>query len=216
MIGMKSVKESIVEQILYYVQNFEHKNNNMLHTVIEGPPGVGKTELGKILSEIFSSMGAIKSNKFKVVRRTDLIGEYLGHTAQKTQNVINESSGGVLFIDEAYSLGNKDKRDSYAKECIDTLNQNLSENKGSMICIIAGYPNQLEECFFSFNSGLRRRFPFTHKIESYNNIEMSKIFINMVEKCYWNLDGNKNDFLEKFLRKIKIVSHFSVVILKTF
>src|SRR5438093_1618571 len=85
-----------------------------------------------------------KKNKFKLVKRTDLVGEYLGHTAHKTQRVIDDADGGVLFIDEAYSLGADDKRDSFSKECIDTLNQNLSENRSKFICIIAGYPDELE------------------------------------------------------------------------
>ena len=148
MVGLINLKNSIAEQIIYYIQNLEIENNNMLHTIIEGPPGVGKTEVGKILAELFCAMEIIPTDNFKIVKRTDLIGEYLGHTAHKTQNVINEANGGVLFIDEAYSLGNEGKKDTYSKECIDVLNQNLSENKKNIICIIAGYPDQLEKCFF--------------------------------------------------------------------
>ena len=89
----------------------------MLHTSIEGPPGVGKTKLGRILAHIYSALDIIPSKRFKRVRRTDLIGKYLGHTAHKTQEVINEAEGGVLFIDEAYSLGDNENRDSFSKEC---------------------------------------------------------------------------------------------------
>jgi SpoVK/Ycf46/Vps4 family AAA+-type ATPase len=193
MIGLDLVKNSIVDMILYYLQNFEKKNNNMLHTIIEGPPGVGKTQLGKILAEIYAGMGVIKSNKFKLVKRTDLVGEFLGHTAHKTQKAIDEADGGVLFIDEAYSLGNEDKKDSFSKECIDTLCQNLSENKKKFICIIAGYPDELDRCFFSYNPGLRRRFPFRFRIDGYNPNELKDIFIKKIKDIKWSINEEMID-----------------------
>ena len=200
LIGLSSVKDSILDMILYYLQNFETKNNNMLHTVIEGPPGVGKTELGRILAEIYAALGIIPSKKFKCVRRTDLIGEYLGHTAQKTQRAIDEADGGVLFIDEAYSLGNEDKRDSFSKECIDTLNQNLSEKKKKLIVIIAGYQDELEKSFFSYNPGLRRRFPFKFTIEGYSSDELRDIFLKKLKDSRWKVNEQEIDisFLTKF------------------
>jgi hypothetical protein len=204
MIGLDGVKNYIVDMILYYLQNFENKNNNMLHTVIEGPPGVGKTELGKILAEIYASMGVIPSNKFKLVKRSDLVGEYLGHTAPKTQKVIDEADGGVLFIDEAYSLGNEDKRDSFSKEAIDVINQNLSENKKKLIVIIAGYPDELEKCFFSYNPGLKRRFPFKFKIDGYNSDELKDIFIKKVNDAKWKInDDMTSNVLNEFFTKNK-------------
>jgi hypothetical protein len=204
MIGMIKIKESILDMILYYLQSFERKNSSMLHTVIEGAPGVGKTEVGKIIAEIYAALGIIKNNTFKIVRRTDLIGEYVGHTAHKTQRAIDEADGGVLFIDEAYSLGSPEGRDSFAKECIDTLNQNLSENKRKFICIIAGYPDELEKSFFAQNPGLARRFPFRYKIEGYNEIEMKDIFMKKVVDCKWKLsDAMKESSITNFLTRNK-------------
>lgn len=202
MIGLNKVKESIMDMILYYLQNFEKTNSNMLHTVIEGPPGTGKTEIGRIIGEIYSAMGVIKSDKFKVVRRTDLIGEYVGHTAHKTQRAIDDADGGVLFIDEAYSLGSSEGKDTFSKECIDTLNQNLSENKHKIICIIAGYSNELETSFFSQNPGLARRFPFRFAIDGYNEYELTGIFMKKIYESKWKLcdtimDGNVLKFFNK-------------------
>ena len=91
--------------------------------------------LAKILCRIYLCL-VLHKNTFKIVKRSDLIGEFLGHTAIKTQNIINESLGGVLFIDEAYSLGNNSKNaDAYSKECIDVLTQNLTEHKGNFIVL---------------------------------------------------------------------------------
>ena len=195
-IGMEKVKNGIFDMILYYLQNFETKNRNMLHTVIEGPPGVGKTMIGRIIGEIYAALGVIPSNKFKLVKRTDLIGEYVGHTAPKTQKVIDEADGGVLFIDEAYALGSDEKKDSFSKECIDTINQNLSENKNKLICIIAGYPNELENCFFSYNPGLKRRFPFRYTIDGYDSKQLCEIFIKMITDIKWklNVKMTENEF----------------------
>lgn len=209
MVGMKSVKTNIVNQILFFLQGFNKngKCNNcvdcsfdipcarnhtdMLHTVITGPPGVGKTELGKILGKIYKEMGILSKGHFNLVSRADLVAGYLGQTAIKTQKKIDECMGGIMFIDEAYSLGHSEKRDSFSKECLDTLNQNLTERR-DFLCIIAGYKNELEECFFKSNEGLRRRFTFRYDIESYNGEELKEIFINKLKKDNWDLEFNVN------------------------
>ena len=170
----------------------------MLHTVIAGPPGVGKTVFGKILAKIYLSLGITSRDTFKIVRRSDLVGEYLGQTAIKTQKAIDSALGGVLFIDEAYSLGCNDgrrKSDSFSKECIDTINQNLSEKKGQFICIIAGYPEELEQHFFSVNPGLKRRFSFHYHIEGYNWEELTQILCRKIESIGWRVDSSARSWL---------------------
>ena len=206
---MNKVKEDMVNQIVFFLQGFnksdkcnecidcslgrecqQELNNDMLHTVITGPPGVGKTELGKILGQVYKEMGVLKKGTLKVVKRSDLIGKYLGHTAAKTQDVIDECSGGVMFIDEAYSLGNKEGRDSFSKECLDTLNQNLTERR-DFLCIIAGYEESLDNCFFNYNEGLKRRFSFRYNITGYSAVELKQIFELKVKKESWNLKKYK-------------------------
>ena len=202
MIGMDKVKQTVIDLILYFLQNIDDKNNDMLHCVIEGPPGVGKTEVAKIIGEIYKNLGVLSTNKFKCVKRSDLIGGYLGQTAIKTQKVLDECEGGVLFIDEAYSLGNSEGKDSYSKECIDTLTRHLSENKQNFICIIAGYKHSLNECFFKYNEGLERRFPYRFEIDKYSPQELSDIFKKIVKENNWSLKLEDFDinFFEKNIK----------------
>ena len=203
MIGLKEIKRSIIDFVMYHCQRLEKHNQDMFHTIIQGPPGVGKTEIGKILAKIYKSIGIISNDTLKIYKRSDLIGQYLGHTAIKTQEAIDECENGVLFIDEAYSLGNAEGKDSYSKECLDTLNANLTENKKNFICIIAGYENSLDKCFFSYNEGLKRRFTFKYTISGYSSNELSKIFIKKLNDIKFDIDESKmnskeiNSFFEK-------------------
>jgi SpoVK/Ycf46/Vps4 family AAA+-type ATPase len=203
-IGMKKVKSDIFEMIIYYLQGFEKNNRSMLHSVIEGPPGVGKTKLGKILAQIYCALGIISSSKFKYVKATDLIGDHVGATKHMTQAAIDEADGGVLFIDEAYALSSNDNKDPYGKECIDTLNFNLSENKKKLIVIIAGYPDHLDKYFFSFNPGLQRRFPFKFRIDNYTSLELRDIFIDKLKRFKWKFANSISmDKITDFFAKNK-------------
>jgi SpoVK/Ycf46/Vps4 family AAA+-type ATPase len=190
MIGMTDLKSNIVDQILYFVQNL-HKNKNLsgefLHTVIYGPPGTGKTEIAKIMGKIYSKIGVLSNGTFKKVTRSDLIAGYLGQTALKTRDVIKEAIGGVLFIDEAYSLGNPEKRDSFAKECIDTLCEALSDNKENLMVIIAGYETELRDNFFTSNQGLDSRFTWRFKIDDYSAEDLYRIYLKKVDDIGWKI-----------------------------
>ena len=162
-------------------------SGDFMHTVIYGPPGSGKTEVAKIIGRIFSGLGILSKKTFKKVSRHDLVAGYLGQTAIKTKDIIKSSLGGVLFIDEAYSLGNPEKRDSFAKECIDTLCEALSEHKSNWMVIIAGYEKELNECFFNFNEGLNSRFTWRFKLEGYKSREMKEIFEKKIKEYNWTV-----------------------------
>ena len=195
MIGMDKLKNSIVDQILYFIQNFHKisnaKSQDFMHTVIYGPPGTGKTEIAKIMGRIFSNMGVLSRKFFKKATRADLIAGYLGQTALKTQDVIKECIGGVLFIDEAYALGNPEKRDSFAKECIDTLCEGLSDNKDNLMVIIAGYQEELKNCFFSYNQGLDSRFTWRFNTDDYTYDQLYLIFKKKVNDIGWKMKEEK-------------------------
>jgi len=208
MIGMPKLKKSILDQVIYFLQNFEEKNTHMMHTIIEGPPGSGKTEVAKIMGRIYARLGFLKKDKVSSVRRSDLIGQYLGQTAAKTQKAIDNAKGGVLLIDEAYSLGNPEGRDSYSKECIDTINQNLSEGKGEFICIIVGYKKALKDSFFAYNSGLERRFPFRYTIDEYNHVDLLNIFKKLLEDYKWDLNCEEKK-LDGFFEENRKIFEFN-------
>jgi hypothetical protein len=190
MIGMDNVKDTMVDYILFHLLKLDSDNMDMMHTVIQGPAGIGKTEVAKIIGKIYLAMGILKNDKFIKATRSQLIGQYLGQTAPKTQDMINKAIGGVLFIDEVYSLGNSDKKDSYAKECIDTINENLTIKKTDFICIVAGYKDEINKCFFAFNSGLDRRFPIRLTIKEYTPMELFLIFKKKAIDNKWNIDSS--------------------------
>ena len=165
---------------------------DFMHTVIYGPPGSGKTEVAKIIGRIFSNLGILNKKIFKKVSRNDLVAWYLGQTAIKTKDMIKASLGGVLFIDEAYSLGNSEKCDSFAKECVDTLCEALSEHKHNWMVIIAGYEKELNDCFFSLNEGLNYRFTWRFKLDTYKANELKSIYEKQVRDYGWTIATGSN------------------------
>jgi SpoVK/Ycf46/Vps4 family AAA+-type ATPase len=193
MIGMENMKQSIVDQLLYFVQNLHvgKESGDFKHTAIYGPPGTGKTEIAKIIGKMYSKIGILKNNVFKKVTRSDLIGGYLGQTAIKTKKVVEDCLGGVLFIDEAYSLANGEREDSYSKECLDTLCESLSDHKNDFMVIIAGYENELNETFFRVNKGLYSRFIWRFTMDEYSPLELMKIFKKKVCDQEWGFDENE-------------------------
>jgi len=204
MIGMTAIKQEMVDHILFRVQDFDICNQMMMHTVIEGPPGTGKTEVARIIGRIYLAMGILRNKKFVKATRSQLIAGYLGQTAIATQKMIDAANGGVLFIDEVYSLGNAEKRDSFSKECIDTINENLTTKKTDFICIVAGYKEDIKDCFFAYNAGLERRFPIRFHIEEYDASELFSIFKKKVGENRWTMDESiKLAFFEKHHEKFK-------------
>jgi hypothetical protein len=204
MIGMETVKKSIMQQMIYFIQKLHIANNNhnhttlnvvnandYKHTIIMGPPGTGKTEMAKIIGKMYAKLGILKKNVFKKVTRNDLVAGYLGQTAIKTKKVIDECLGGVLFLDEAYSLGTED---SFSKECIDTLCEALSDHRDDLMMIVAGYETELNETFFKVNSGMYSRFMWRFNIENYKPHELMCIFEKKMLESGWEfIDGFMNE-----------------------
>ena len=206
MVGQEEFKRQVVTLILYYSMRLNRKNDDLLHTAIYGEPGIGKTEFAQKLAKIYLKLGVLKNNIFRKVRRSDLIAGFLGQTALKTAEVLKSVRGGVLFIDEAYSIGNssgKDTQDSYSKECLDLINQSLTEMREGddkyFILMIAGYKDELKRNFFGMNDGLERRFSIHFTMEPYNAKELVDIFIKKVLESGWGIE--RGALTEEFMKE---------------
>ncbi len=200
-IGMNNVKEKIFRSICYFLHDIKIDGiiNEMNHVMIQGPPGVGKTTIAKIMGNIYLRLGFLENDNFITATRSDLVAKYLGQTADKTQKVIDSALGGVLFIDEVYSLGNKEGRDSFAKECIDTINLNMSRTDRPWLLIVGGYKEDIEESFLAYNKGLERRFTVKLEIKGYDEIELLNILKSFIKEEKWELEDNSinvNDIKE--------------------
>ena len=190
MIGLGKIKQQLVSQIAYLLSNY--KQHILMHTVITGNPGTGKTRVSKLIGNAYYKSGILTNSVFVQATRAELIGKFLGQTAPNTKALFTKAKGGVIFIDEIYSLGNGGggTEDSYSKECIDTINQMLSEHPETM-CIVAGYAKEVDSCFFSMNKGLESRFPWRFEIDPYTGNELHEIFKLNVKQGGWTLENDK-------------------------
>ncbi len=195
MVGLESLKQSVIDIILLHIQGLRNtKDGGMLHTVLYGPPGTGKTSSAYILAKIYCNMGFLTTDNVVVAKRSDFVKKWTGHSDAATMELLHSALGGVLFIDEAYCMGNKDRVDDFAKAAVDLLNQFLSEHSDNFVCIVAGYEDDLDRCFFSINKGLKSRFPHTYHLDGYSSEDLYKMFQKRVKKEGWKLmDGSINE-----------------------
>lgn len=182
LIGLEDIKQALTDHVLFHCQHTALKKPKMCHMVITGPSGCGKTTLARAIAHLFNRMGLLNTDKVVVGTQQNMIGSYVGHTAKMTQDVIDRAMGGCLLIDEAYSLGSsRDVEDSYARNCVDTLNQNLTEHGEEFQCIIVGYKAHLEQYFFAMNPGLKRRFQWTFEVPPCDARHLSQIVRKMLQ-----------------------------------
>ena len=183
LVGLYDVKKVLRDLVnlisLKDKSNLKISNVN-LHMLFLGNPGTGKTTVARCLSSILYNLGYIKEDKLLEVSSKDLVAEYVGQTAIKTHNVIERALGGVLFIDEAYSLSSKNN--SYNDEAIATLIKEMEDNRDNLVVIFAGYTKEMQD-FINSNSGIASRIGYTLNFKDYTEEELLEIFKGMVKKA---------------------------------
>lgn len=164
--------------------------NHSLNMIFYGNPGTGKTTIARKVAEILNDLNYLKTAKYIEVDRSHLIGEYVGETTKKTRQILEKAKGGVLFIDEAYSLQSQSKQD-YGKEAMDIILKYIEDNRNHMILILAGYNQEINK-MITQNIGLKSRFPIQLHFKDYTISELYSIFIKIiVEKNYQLADEAK-------------------------
>ncbi|MFA0049384.1 AAA family ATPase [Vibrio sp. 10N.261.51.F11] len=187
MIGLHSVKEEVrrLNAMLTYNQQrkaegLEEIDQGAYHMVFTGNPGTGKTVVARLIAQMLADKGVIRNNKVIEVTRSDLVAKYIGQTAPKVREVVDQAMGGVLFIDEAYTLSNGGKND-FGQEAIDELLKLMEDRRGEFVVITAGYQQQMDS-FLQSNDGLKRRFSRFIQFEDFSDQELLDILISMATK----------------------------------
>ncbi len=169
------------------------------HLVFSGNPGTGKTTVARLLAKIYKSLGILEQGQLVEVDRGGLVGGYIGQTATKTMDVVDEAIGGILFIDEAYALTVGKGEGDFGQEAVDTLLKAMEDNRDSLIVIVAGYPDLMEQ-FLSSNPGLRSRFSRFIEFEDYTPDELYNILGGMCKSQEYILSAQAEEFVKEFLR----------------
>ncbi|MGI6629060.1 MAG: AAA family ATPase [Bacillota bacterium] len=204
LIGLRDVKRIIFEVHAFVeIQKRRSKEklkaeSTVLHAVFKGNPGTGKTTVARIVAKLYKEIGVLQKGHLIEVERADLVGEYIGHTAQKTREQLKKALGGVLFIDEAYSLARGGEKD-FGKEAIDVLVKAMEDHKNNLILILAGYKDEME-WFLKTNPGLRSRFPLHIDFPDYKIEELLEIANLMVRAREYKLTKEAQITLDRILR----------------
>ncbi|MGM0776376.1 MAG: AAA family ATPase [Bacillota bacterium] len=208
LIGLETVKKEVQHLVSFVKMQQVRRERGLpvvpiqLHSVFTGNPGTGKTTVAKIYAELLKECGFLKRGHLIVASRADFVAGYVGQTAIKTKKKIREALGGVLFIDEAYSLLSQTSGD-FGKEVIDTLVDEMTKHNENLVVVLAGYPNEMEK-LMSSNPGLKSRFKKFFHFKDYSTPELLEIIISYAGKYEYTLTEEAKDYLNHTLSKIEV------------
>lgn len=206
-VGLDEVKRLVKEIYawLYMNQRREQQglkaNKQVLHMIFKGNPGTGKTTVARIIARFFHDMNVLSKGHFIEAERADLVGEYIGHTAQKTRDLIKQASGGILFVDEAYSLARGGEKD-FGKEAIDTLVKGMEDKLHDFVLILAGYSKEMDH-FLSLNPGLPSRFPITMSFPNYTIQELMEMIHTMAKDRDYQLSKDAENAVRDHIKQYR-------------
>ncbi len=207
LVGMDELKKMIKEIYAWLYINKKREESGLkaekqaMHMMFKGNPGTGKTTVARLLGKLFLNMNVLSKGHLIEAERADLVGEYIGHTAQKTRDLVKKALGGILFIDEAYSLARGGEKD-FGKEAIDTLVKHMEDANDKFVLILAGYPREMEN-FLSLNPGLRSRFPFIFDFPDYDVNELMDIADRMMDDRQYQFSGDAYKKLKEHFMDVK-------------
>ena len=208
LIGLKSLKQSLKDFITYLNFVSERKRQGIdteesiaANCIFLGNPGTGKTTVARLLGKFFRSIGILEHGHVIEVDRSELIGEYIGETEQKTEKVINQALGGILFIDEAYSLKREKTGKDFGQDAIDIILKRMEDHKGKFFVIAAGYPTPMQN-FLESNPGLKSRFTHFFNFDNYSPEELTAIFKSFSAKEKYLLTPESEEMLTAKLENI--------------
>ena len=209
MVGLAGVKKEISNLAAFLNLQLRRGETNTFqgkHYVFSGNPGTGKTTVARIMADVFRTLGILSRGQLVEADRSKLVAGFAGQTAIKTNQLIDSAMGGVLFIDEAYTLKSNDQ-DSFGAEAIDTLLKRLEDDRGKFICIVAGYTDNMHD-FIDSNPGLKSRFTQTIHFDDYTPDELTEIFINLAKGKNFTVDDETRaaihrQFEQLYLRRDK-------------
>ena len=214
LVGLKPVKQRIRETAALLLVERARRAMGLcheaptLHMSFTGNPGTGKTTVALRMSNLLHRLGYVRKGHLVSVTRDDLVGQYIGHTAPKTKEVLKKAMGGVLFIDEAYYLYRPDNERDYGQEAIEILLQVMENNRDDLVVILAGYSDRMDK-FYQSNPGFRSRIAHHIDFPDYKSNELFTIAESMLDEQNYKLDAEAQDMLEKYIELRKTQPHFA-------
>ncbi|MCG5074118.1 CbbX protein [Paraburkholderia tagetis] len=214
LVGLRPVKTRIGEIAAFLVVERARKELGMttaapsLHMCFTGNPGTGKTTVAMRMAEILHRLGYVRKGHVVAVTRDDLVGQYIGHTAPKTKEVLKRAMGGVLFIDEAYYLYRPENERDYGQEAIEILLQIMENQRDDLVVILAGYKERMDT-FFQSNPGFKSRIAHHIDFPDYTDTELFEIAERMLHDMHYRLDDGAKAALNEYVERRKAQPNFA-------